>query len=333
MLNSWLHGRLKDIFGRVKISNENVRHRLGERKGGGVKILRSGENYRVCCPFCGDTRYRLSLPYTCGMKMRMEDGNEVTFARLAHCFNETHCMESKAKREDLFSSIFDGSPPLLFRRSSGTEASRKEVVYPSTLVRLTELRPGHPAVQYLAERGFSTEDLDRFGCSYCPEDPDPLITGRLFIPILDPGGDLIGGQCRSLFDTGSKFPPKYYTLPGTRLSSTLFGLSQADDRMIVVTEGVFDAMRLRPCGVCTFGARISPQQQSLLKTRKAVIFAFDPDLEEKDARAHETYLEVIKDLREEVDTVRELKLPAGKDPADMREEELWWKIAHLMQSR
>lgn len=327
MLNRWLHDRLEDLFGRVRISNENVHHVLNDEG----RIHRSGENYHVCCPFCGDTRYRLSLPYTCGAKMRMRDERETTFARMAHCFNETHCMEDKAKKRDLFAAIFDREPPLLFRRNSGSSAPRREVIYPSNLLRLTSLSPDHEAVRYIMGRGFGPEQLEQFGCSYCPEDPDPLMARRIFIPVLDPGGDRIGGQCRATFDPVGKFPPKYYTLPGTPLGSTLFGISWADEDLIIVTEGVFDAMRLGRYGVCTFGSRISQQQQSLLKTRPAVIFAFDPGLKEADSRAYESYLEVIDDLRSEVDIVRELQLPDGEDPASMNEEELWQKITHLMQ--
>lgn len=335
--NPWLFNRLEELFNKVKVSNRGVSpsYRLVQRPSGKhLRVDSDGEQYNVCCPFCGDTRFRLTIPHTYGTTIHTRSGEKIQFPSAAWCFNETHCMDDKRKRRELKRTVLEGHPPILFQPedNEGEEETTDEVVYPSKLVKLSSLSKDHRARWYLREkRRFDPLQLDKLGFRYCPEDDRKLVRERIFIPILNRYLELVGGQMRLPRDVDGKFPPKYFTLTDTRLGSVLFNFWRAQEEdTIVVTEGVFDALRAGKRGVASFNCHLTKQQRDKLLDRDMVIFAYDPGFKE-DSTTRRSYEQRINQLRSAGVVVRELTLPDGKDPADMEESTLRQKIDALIE--
>lgn len=337
MLNEWLYRRLKDRFGKVKVANEDARAsytvtRIGTELKGSVN--EDGENYHVCCPFCRDTKSRLYFSYTYAAKIRTAEG-VVHFPPMAHCFNETLCLEKSQNRKQLYRTIILGEAPILFESAMPEKPKEKKVVFPQQLRRLLELPSGHAASAYILSRGFSLEQLDASGFAYVQEDPRPWVHGRIFIPVHDGEGKLVGGQCRRPTHERSDWPPRWFTLTGTPLRYVIYNLDRAQERMLIVTEGVFDAARFGNYGVATFNCRMTAPQFNLLMSspQSLILFAYDGGFGDKDPKAYEDYRNKLHQLKNGGKTVYEVQMPGGTDPADMREEDAWVLIAQTLERR
>lgn len=164
---------------------------------------------------------------------------------------------------------------------------------------------GGAARQYLASRGLSKADADRFGLGYAPREPGPmrhalrtlgfddarqlaaglLVTrderpeprprfrGRLMFPIYDAAGHVAGFGGRVIGDG----EPKYLNSAESDVFSKrklLYGLNWAKqaarkaDRLVVV-EGYFDAIRLMLAGidetVAPLGTALTEEQAALMR--------------------------------------------------------------------
>lgn len=128
--------------------------------------------------------------------------------------------------------------------------------------------------------------------------------GRLIIPIIHKG-KLISYQSRDM--TGLSHL-RYKTCPDTKLNNTLFNIDSIKDIMII-TEGVFDALRVGKEAVATFGTSITEHQlQLILELNPArVVFAWDSDAYLKARKA-------AKQLKPFLERVDVIKFPRGLDP-------------------
>lgn len=109
-------------------------------------------------------------------------------------------------------------------------------------------------------------------------------------------------------------PVKVLYPEGAPMSHLLFNL----DRMrpgqeIVITEGVFDALRLPDRSVATFGAHLSATQRGLLRrlTNK-VVLCWDGDEVGRTATK-----QAAAELRSDLFQVRVAELPDGTDPGSL----------------
>jgi len=332
-LNPKLFAALEKRFGKVLISNPG--ERLVERKipdpvrPGRHKqlILRSGEYYRVDCPYCSDKRGRLYINYRWNTRTRNGD----RFGRfLAVCFNEG-CDLSGLDME--LGALAKNWPvvdrPYTNKPDSGPEFAPQ--VMPGVCLPLDTLPPEHEACKYVREkRGFDPVELGRmWGVSYCvhcgvtDKTPYPgLVRGRLVIPIWR-SGVLVGWQTRALNEHDS---PKYYTMPGFPKSRMLFNQDRAQQyRFGVVVEGVFDAFRVGDRAVALFGKSMSQTQRELAVAywgQGALCIVLDDDATEDMDR-----LSQVMDPMKFKDGSFIVRLPIGKDPGNMDRDELWRLIA------
>jgi len=221
---------------------------------------------------------------------------------------------------------------------------------------LRQANQAEPARRYLAERGFTEETLDRFGIGYAPNTWDALVKrlaakgfssedmvgaglasasqrgtpvdrfrGRIIIPIRDAAGRPVGLGGRVM--PGGE-GPKYLNSPATVLfdkSRTLYGIELAKnairkEQLAVIVEGYTDVMAAHQAGftnvVASMGTALTRGQVDLA-TRYAdsVALAYDVDL------AGETATErgLLDELgpSQSVTKVRVIRIPAGKDPAEL----------------
>ena len=209
---------------------------------------------------------------------------------------------------------------------------------------------GKVARDYLASRGLTKDDADRFGLGLSPRDassmrqalatlgfddarqtsagllvtregvaePRARFRGRLMIPIYDVAGHIVGFGGRVLDDR----EPKYLNSPDSELfakRSLLYGLNWAKqavrkaDRLIVV-EGYFDLIRLHLAGivevVAPMGTALTEQQAALIRKYTKNVFL----LYDSDNAGLKATFRSGDELLRVGAAVRVITLPKGEDP-------------------
>jgi len=338
MLNEQLYQGLIQRFGEVKVANEGEA-RETVKIGDAYETRVSGEQYRVCCPFCRETRFRLYISYM----WNTVDPDGVPNSHLAVCFNE-HC-DAGGLRDEMQAYLRDrptiSRDPLAPYRPP--TPMFKEVPLPGQCVSLAQLEPGHDAIKYLQGRGFDPAEITYYyNVHFCLEadaDERGYIPGtkwsavccknRLVIPIYRLGV-MVGWQTRAL--NNSSFP-KYYTMPGLKKSHLIYNgdLCQHYDFGVIV-EGVTDVWRVGPCWGAIFGHVISNAQLELMysywQIKGGMCLMLDPDVMEN-AREVEKWVEWKSFLL----GAFPLCLQGVEDPGAMDRRELWDTISSFARNR
>lgn len=338
-INSMLYGALKLAFpAGVKIAKEGENMRYTIRKDFMTEKQRividddaRGEEYHICCPFCGDTRYRLWINY----KWDTEDPvSKLRFGLgLAHCFNDGCDLNSAspkpAKRQrqmdlrKLISPLLKHTVSLPYHVAPEPKIIIPEL--PEKLVPLSQLDPSHHARQYVEQRGFDVDKLvELYQVAYCPDDPHGFIADRIIIPVRQ-DSKLVGWQARYIGDPPSQIP-KYFTMPGMRKSRVLYNYDRAKQYPVgVIMEGVTDVWSVGGQGVNVFGSSARDAQRRLIHAAwgdTGIVLLSDADVTEtEDKRKQYTK------LRDSLLSLcrwglLEVRLEDG-DPGDMLAEDLW----------
>jgi hypothetical protein len=289
---------LRQRFGEIRVANSGETAIWGSPcyANGHVRreLLSWGESYKLSCPYCNDTRFRLSVSHLYGQP-DADNGNRAR-TWLLKCFNEDCFTDPRIRRQ--FAALVLGfrnrnqrCPALPVGSPSRHISETATPICPGTCVQLSRLPATHPAVRYLVEdRLFPREVLDYYSLGYCIE-PDPhwgpgfgrLIFGRITIPIFFDGA-YVGWQARYVGQPPNRDVPKYVTMKGMRKGSFLYNLDRAKSQpYVVVVEGVTDVWAIGDCAVAAFGKTLSRAQQLLLAeywSNKLVVLLFDPDADE-----------------------------------------------------
>ncbi len=321
-LNPLLYAELRRRFGSVRVEHAGVGATQTQVKQlrGSVRdeLAIPGEYYLVCCPHCGDTRFRLYINHCWGT--RMASGRRNFWSII--CFNED-CFASWEKRRELWEELLDGQEDLAVARPApGREAKPEDLQadWPGKVVRVDRLNVDHEAVCYLRRRRFDPSVLGNFyNVHYCLESNRWIVRGRLIIPIYL-NKMLVGWQARACYDLqswkGYAGGPKYYTMPNTPKGLTLYNWANARRfQTLVVVEGAFDVFACGPMACATLGDGLSGHQLRLLiqasKAGQSVILMWDPE-----ALDHPKSDAVIKTLRAEIPQFAVVRLPEGRDPGN-----------------
>lgn len=327
-LNPDLYRRLQRVFGAVRISNPGVTaHVMPYRSAFGdgsvtVNVDKGGEYYLVCCPFCGDRRYRLEISYLYNATVA---GQVLRFA--AHCFNE-NCLATAENRRRLFDTLYGfanrgtrATLPTVHVPVTTSEASAaSRVVRPPGVVwALRDLPADHEAVDYLfLQRDFDPEYLsERFGVGYVVNATAPECYPAalaIYIPVMQQGR-LIGWQTRKPTDKSSGYG-KYFNSPGWSKASCLYNQDRAANcPVVVLVEGALDVWRVGSAGTATFGKTVSTVQARLLQQvvrNRPLAIAYD------DVAAVNQAYERLSGL-----TRFPVYMPDGMDPADHSQDAFW----------
>ena len=258
-----------------------------------------GETYTVCCPKCGDTRSRLYISHMWGVELKPG----IVLRNLVKCFNED-CdwldLEDHIKNKALLSGLKKMRECDLDKSCSRPAKIMSLPSQPEHIHFLSELGKQHPAVKYIQHRGLDPEFVSRvYGISYCSysnwKTPVSDSSGkvwyrtpqdRLIVPNLDENGSWNGWQARwiggyhtsdnpSLWGKVPKDPnlgrellPKYLSAPGMSAKGVVFNIGRASQitkgTICFINEGPMSAIASGPCGVCTFGMRLSEIQIDLI---------------------------------------------------------------------
>jgi len=232
---------------------------------------------------------------------------------------------------------------------------------------LLQATQAQKARDYLAERGFAAETMERFGIGYAPTTWDALtrrlvgrgftnaeligagvasasnrggvidkFRGRIIIPIRDASGRAVGLGGRIM--PGAE-GPKYLNSPAGPLfdkSHTLYGLDLAKaairrEKLTVIVEGYTDVMAAHQAGftnvVASLGTALT-RGQIELATRYADGIALAYDVDLAGEAATQRGLLEELGPDQSVSRVRVVRIPAGKDPDELiRNDPDAWRTA------
>jgi hypothetical protein len=323
-LNPYLYSLLVSKFQSVKIANEGVPAHVTtypDPLRRGRRVTRAdcwGEYYRVCCPYCDDTRHKLWINHRYGADI--ENGRR-THTHLAVCY-KNNCTAHGGRRDQLEAFIFGMGKN--FRRAPIKTVvaayTPVKIEPPGVILPLPSLPEEHPAIQYVMGRGFVPDILSsQFGVGLCDavsEQKYEIVKNRLYIPITYQG-ELVGWQARAIHDYA--YGPKYFNAPGTSKSRILYNYDAASKQpFVVVVEGVPSVWRLGAYGVCIFGKSMSLYQQTMIAKTwagKPVFLILD-----NDAKAEMQQATAV--LKQKSVNLVPVFLPDSRDPADYSRYEL-----------
>lgn len=267
-LNPMLYSALRNRFGRVELSNPGMAARpepYTSTTTGRMNFLwKGGEYYKVNCPFCHDTKFRLWVSYLWG---HYDADYRTNHRDLAICYNES-CLDAPGTRDQLFFQLFGLMGAQQVAQATilpGRTRPAGPIGSPGRVAVLSDLPPNHPACAYMASRGYDPASLGRlYGVGYC-EEPSldyPAMWNRLVIPICQ-DGQFVGFQGRVIGDEPNR--PRYYNPPNSYKTNWLYNRDQAKRySVLVITEGATKVWRVGPMAVATFGKTISGQQPTLI---------------------------------------------------------------------
>jgi len=326
VLNPTLYARLRGRFGTVKITNSGVANAerlevdpvLGRSR---LKVGGFGETYAVNCPFCRDSRQRLSVNYTYGTAGPQHQGEIRTF--LWRCYNED-CQRKLENRKQLAEWLIWTNGGATMEVSEGTAVPAGVLVscnLPGRCIHARHLGPDHPMVAYFTQRrqgpvAHSTL-VDR-ELHYCVDAPLRGAVGRAIIPLYFEGR-LVGWQGRYLGDIDWKAAgiQKYYNLPGLSKTLLLYEYDRAasipNRPYVVVVEGVTSAWAVGQHAVALFGKSMSARQQQLLLST----WAGRPILVYLDGSAVNESEKIVQALATHDAPVVNVRLPAELDPGNL----------------
>jgi len=341
-LNPELAGFLRRRFGQdnVRILRENVPmrcHYSNKQMGGKLTVKLNiepqgrGEEFLVNCPFCSDTRGRLSINYRWGV---YDYENQSHNLWLATCYNED-CLKDRGTQKELHDQVYSfamvDTTSLTSPEKAVIEGVRqtRNIRLPSGLWPLQDMcsrSPRHPAIAYLLDRLIEPYYVGKvYNAMYCVDSSDIRIGGRLVVPIVK-DDVLVSWQARLLRPPINKKEPKWYTAPGSDVSRTLYNCDVAlKHHTVVVVEGITDVWGFgcQSCGV--FKKSLSDTQVELLveRTRSdaTIVIMFDPDQDPKEKeKGKEHHIEVAQQLLAKTPLegrVLPVYLPTGTDPGEL----------------
>lgn len=332
VLNPTLYNRLVATFKKVRVSHPGeMQKRKIIRNLSNSKLemsfIQTGETYKICCPFCSDTRFRCNINYMYGQRNEL---GELMY-HLAHCFNagcplSMHEKQAYAKLRDILTArnIKDLSKAAI-SEGKALDVDSVRTTWPGKVIRVDKLPDQHLARKYLQEdRDFDCNVIGRFyNVHWCYSSDNALCRDRLIIPIYHQK-KMVGWQARPAFDTdwSSVRFPKYYTAPGTPKNHILYNLGNAVKyKTGVIVEGVTDVWRVGPAAVCTLGASFSTAQQELFLSNFrdwSGVLLYDPDIKEKAPKIWQSMFPIVKQLNTQMaNGFCSVTLPVGTDPGSL----------------
>lgn len=332
-LNPVLYGMLERQFGEVRVAaqGEAFQGRYVPdiaNDGDRLHVDHAGEEYQINCPFCSDTRWRLTINHRWGVK----DSRGSRNLQLMHCYNE-ECQSDLDNRERLYDQVYrtfgKDIGRIFIKEGTTVVAGAQEVEPPGPTIpleRLAKEHPDHHAVRYIESRMFDPIKIGRlYNVSYCAESRYWQACDRIIIPLYE-DGKLMGWQARHIGDWHKGMAaPKYWTAPGTRRKYLLYNFERAiSHRTVVVVEGPMDVWGFGPQAVGCWGKSMSqPNRQKLvsaLRSDASVVVLLDPNQAEDEKRkGRPHHIEKLYEQLRPALRGRLLKvyLPANTDPGSL----------------
>lgn len=312
MLAPSLYRALMQRFGQVRIVSEGQK-RLASFRNGKEDIQQYGESFNVCCPFCGDGKFRLSVGYT----WLTRDPTGKRHVDRIHCYNE-HCREPYgeafwrpfAEAIDRGASV-DRMAELLAPPPPPPEPIR----LPVGCQPLQSLAADHPAFAFLARQypRVPLEDFLAAGVQFTDQYDERwrMAANRVIFPIVQDQA-LQWWQGRTINPLETRLR---WLNPGGFHKALFRHDDVPADHTVVITEGITSAMGTHPDAVATYGCNLTGfQLDSLAKRWRRAIVATDPDTFVPDHRVRGqpriAAQELMEKLRPRMEAVSPIEWPA-----------------------
>ena len=348
MLNEKLYNALASIYGETpKVVNEGESATLVDLhptfsfaptvENLGPQNTPGGEQYAINCPHCGDKRQRLYISHMWDSKFVVEGIEYHASEYLFKCFNED-CFKDpvmgRTRSSQLISSLREAMKHNNTVDVSAASLTNEigsianQVPYPNWAISLYEAPEYVKA--YLANRGFTLEELEYFQVKYLPY-YGKFQNGLLVLPVFQnseyyfwqgrlvpldgtPNGPL---ECK---EDGTEYP-KYYIPYGAKKSWALGNIDNAQfGTTVYVVEGLFDVYSIGKQAVCKFGRDLSRAQQNILKTKcKGKNIVLVPDMNDPEALPSAENDLIALSSSGAFKSVKIAKLPEGTDPGMIKE--------------
>ncbi len=328
---------------------------VAEIVGETVVLKKAGSTWKGLCPFHGEKTPSFTVSpereswhcFGCG-----EHGDIFTFVMKRDGIDFREALGRLAERAGVELSAAGAREDR--RRKRLRDALEAAIGWYRDVLR--QANQAEPARRYLAERGFTEETLEQFGIGFAPDSWDALSTRlasrgfsseemisaglasmgqrgrpvdrfrrRIIIPIRDATGKPTGLGGRVMPDGEG---PKYLNSPATALfdkSRTLYGIDLARtairrEKLAVIVEGYTDVMAAHQAGftnvVASMGTALTRGQVEIVtRYADAITLAYDVDLAGEAA----TERGLLDELgpSQSVTKLRVIRIPAGKDPAEL----------------
>ena len=339
MINKQLFNMLRRRFNNnVQVFNEDVEMdaiytpSLDDYTKKFLSPVSPGEEYRVSCYKCSDTRFRLYINHRWGVYDPQSNSRNLW---LANCWNE-NCFSEYLDQKAFADEVYDTSPLNLTDLSAGKPQKLlgPGKVHPPgamwLLDDLVEKSPYHSCIEYLQSRLIDPAYLGRmFGVGYCSESSFTKARHRIMAPVYY-GGKLVTWQARYIGD-----PPrgveKWYTCPDSHKSFHLYNVERATQfHTLLLVEGPADVWGVGLPGTAIMGKVISTHQVKLLERHfqpgTTIAIVLDPKQDERETKKKKehhierTYkLIMANDTLRHADVLR-VYMPNVYDPGDVDRE-------------
>ena len=218
----------------------------------------------------------------------------------------------------------EAAPPPKSEAAEPGQGSSNQAVEPNNPLTfaLKGIDPSHP---YLNARGITEETARKFGVGHFGGNGS--MKGRIVFPIRDLTGGVVAYAGRSI---DNSIDPRWKFPSGFRKSLELFGILEAAEKpMIAIVESFWGVLALHQAGISAIalmGRSMSQDQLALLEPlgTASIIVILDGD-EPGKAAAPEIALRIARQHY-----VRMIELPDGKQPDDLKPNELWQLIGPSM---
>ena len=289
VLNPPLYAYLKRMCGDVRVTHqgEPLVAKIEVGPDGRKRFVKDGhhEQYNVCCPLCGDTRYRLFISY----RWLTDWQGWGRLTHLAYCYNEDCPVRRREFYAPVLKALADTSGMVEVWSAITKPVQARELVpvhMPDKSVALHELAADHPVREFLAAKyvGINADYLGRYyGAVFCAQG-DPyykLVRNRIVFPIYQ-GGQLVGWQGRTIDLQETK---RWILSPGFK--KVAYNLDRVPSGQVpIVCEGITSAIACGPAGVALFGKTVDDQTAKALADRfTTCIVLLDPDACVPDTRS------------------------------------------------
>lgn len=351
MRNPKLYHAMKQIFGETpKIINEGEPCQLvnvyaeysftPRTQDLPTKCTKGGEQYAVCCPFCGDTRQRLYISHMWDVEFCQNNVRYHCSDRLLRCFNE-ECMTNPENRTKIINSLREAIGSMVEIPEDDMDTAEvyhgnelaNQCLYPADAKDLDDPYTPKEVLTYIRERGFDPESLQktwgvqwlvRYGKFSHPILVIPVLQnneywfwqGRL-VPI----NGHADGEVERDPATGKMFP-KYYFPHGVKKAWALYNLDKARTHdTIFIVEGVTDVWAIGEAAVARFGKSLSSAQIQLLADQcfgKHIILV--PDMDDPQALDCAKEDAMRLEIQAAFASVKLAMPPESMDPGDMLKE-------------
>lgn len=260
-----------------------------------ITLNKKGKNYMGLCPFHSEKTPSFSVSeekglfhcFGCGAS-----GNTIGFIMKIHNFDFPEAIEFLAEKYHI-----EIKRDSFYKEEKGLIEINEKIMLEAKKALFGSKNKN--VLNYVIQRGFSTEIINEFDLGFLPEDIDHSIftsnynpkdiadtgnfirsqntlklrfLGRIIFPIKDDRGKVIGFSGRSI----NNAQPKYLNTPESKLfkkRGTLYNLNLAkkyikEEQHVYLVEGYFDVIRMYMTG---FKNTVSPMGTSFTKEQAAIL--------------------------------------------------------------